>query len=319
MKKLYITLFVLAVLFACDEEKRVPEVMNAPNFRMQLHPDNSYFNFADIDNAKLVYDVFSQNFNEIERVDVTFRYQRNGSPTCANRGCLGPFTVKSYTSADLAAEIQDEEITIQDVTALLGMTPADLTGGDQFFFQMVTTMKDGRVYPSITVGANDNVPTLFDQPGASYTSAFNAIVGCPLTAAFTGNYKVQQIQGDYNWNSTGSTDPAVNPVFGNLSSTAVTAVNPITRSVNVTYLGFTARPMTFILLCGGVAVPTQSSGLACSGVAINWTTAGVEGIGGVLGSYDPASDATFDIQFVDNPTNGCGDDTNLTILRFTKL
>lgn len=324
MKKIITTfLVIVTALFACEEESRIPTFLNAPNVRLQLHPANSYFNFSDINTAKLVYDLYSENFNEIESVQLSFMYQKNGNPTCANKGCTGPFIVKTYTAADLTGSngvMTAEEITIQDVATIMGLTPADFTGGDQLFFTNTTTMKDGRVYPSVTVGTNDNVPAIYDQPGASYTASFAAIVGCPLSDVFTGNFKVEQIAGDANWN-TGS-----GPAFGTIASASVTSLNPITRTVSLTYLGFTGRPFNFILLCDQVIVPTQGSGLSCGGgtPTITWSSTGIDALGGSLGTYTATEDNTFDVSFVDNiaPVGCAAFDTNgptVTTLRFTKL
>lgn len=306
---------LIASVMACRDEDaiRVPKFQNAPNFRMQLRPANSYFDFSNLASAKLIYDIYSENYDEIESVEISFRYQKNGAPSCANRGCQGPFVVKTYTNEQLRAakgRIDGEEITIQSVLTLLGLSLSDITGGDQFFFVNKTTMTDGRVYPTTTIGANTNIPTIFNQTGASFTASFNAIVGCPLSAAFTGNFRVEQLEGAVNWNGGGN-------MFPTLASTSVTSVNPITRSFNVTYLGFTGRPMTIILLCGNVTVPNQSSGLACSGNSLQWNSA-APGVT-VLGTYTPTSDASFDVHFMENPTLACGAGATYTRLRLTKV
>lgn len=318
--KIFITACILAFSIACRDEDavRVPEFKNAPNLRMQLRPENSYFNFATISEAKLVYDLYSENYDEIESVEISFRYQRNGNPTCANGGCIGPLVVKTYSASDLAAAqgiMIGEEITIQDVTTLIGLNTSELTGGDQFFFVNKTTMKDGRVYPTATIGANDNIPGIYDTPGASFTASFAAIVGCPLVDAFTGNYRIEQVTGDVNWNGA-----PTQPIFAPIGTAALTAVNPITRSINVTYLGFTARPLSFILLCNNVVLPTQTSGLACSGANINWTTTNIGTVGGALATFDPTDDSVILLEFVDNPSLACGATTAFrTVLRLTKL
>lgn len=310
MKKIFTPLLFIAALFACEENVRIPDFKNAPNVRIVIAPENSYFDFSNLADAKLVYDLYSEDFNEIESVVIRFRYQKNGNPACNLYGCLGPFVVKTYTAEDLSSskgQILDEEITIDDVLTAVGLTLADISGGDQFFFENITTMKDGRIYPTVTPNGTDNVPAIFDTPGAHFTASFAAIVGCPLSAAFTGSYSFTQISGPANWNP-----PPVGGIFST-GNVTLTAVNPITRSFTCTYLGFTGRTFTFILLCNNLIVPLQSSGVGCGGPQMAWQTDPVPG------TYNPANHTTFDIRIIENPLLGCGEPASPVVLRLTKI
>lgn len=186
--------FFLSAILACRDEDavRIPDFINAPNFRLQIRPANNFFNVSDLSTAKLVYDIYSQNYTEIEKVEVYVRYQKVGNSSCATGGCLGPFMVKTYVKSDLEAvkgNLLGEEITIQSLVTLLGLTEADIQGGDQFIFNNVTTMTNGTVYPTVTVGSNTNVPAIYSTAGASYTASFSANVGCPYVAAnIAGTY-----------------------------------------------------------------------------------------------------------------------------------
>jgi hypothetical protein len=320
MKKIIVTFIIIISAFsACRDEDtiRLPKFKNAPNFRIQMIPQFSFFNFEDLENAKLVWDVFSQNYSEIESAEISFRYQKQGNPNCANRGCLGPFVLKTYTKSQLSTAkgiIKGETFTLQQVVDLMGVNLNSIGGGDQFLFENKVTMTDGRVYPSLTVGTNDNVPPIFDQPGASYTASFNAIVGCPVPAPFLGKYKLEQLDGDVCWNA-GSCAPGTNvdPIF-KTGTVELTEVNPITRTFNLTYLGFTDRPFRLILLCGGALVPAQGSGLACSGNTITWQTNDDSGIA----EFDPTDDSEIIIDFMDNATSACGGTPEYTRFKLTK-
>jgi len=310
MKKIFTPLLFIAALFACEENVRIPDFQEAPNVRIVVASANSYFDFSDLANAKLIYDIYSEDYDNIESVVIRFRYQKNGAAACNLYGCLGPFVVKTYTSEDLSSskgKILDEEITIDDVLTAVGLTIPDITGGDQFFFENVTTMKDGRIYPTVTPNGTDNVPAIFDTPGAHFTASFSAIVGCPVSAAFTGAYSFTQISGPANWNGTGN-------IFAT-GNVTLSSVNPITRTFTVTYLSFTGRTFRFILLCNNLIVPLQSAGLSCGGGTpdMAWVTDPVPG------TYNPANHTTFDIRIIENPLLGCAEPATPTVLRLTKI
>lgn len=176
-------------LFACRDEDavRIPESGTAPNFRLVLRPDNSFFNVADLSTAKLIYDIYSVNYNDIESAEISLRYLKAGNPACNVGGCLGPFVVRTYTKSDLAASggiIKGEEITIQELLTVLDLEEADIAGGDQFLFSNVTTMTNGNVYPTAithpSIAATTNVLAIYGTTGANFTSAFGAVVGCPF-------------------------------------------------------------------------------------------------------------------------------------------
>jgi hypothetical protein len=194
--KIFLSAFILGCSFACRDEDavRVPEFLNAPNLRIQLDATENFFNLEVLPDARLVYDVYSENYTEIQEVEISVRFQKNGSVACNQGGCVGPFVVKTYTAADLAANngaILDETITIAELLTLTGLTPSDIGGGDNFFFVNKTTMTDGRIYPSATVSGQDNVPGIYDTPGASFTASFAGIVACPFVIAdAVGTYTI---------------------------------------------------------------------------------------------------------------------------------
>jgi hypothetical protein len=193
MNKIFAALVLMTTLFACEENVRIPDFKNAPNVRIQLRATDNYFNLVVLPDSKLVYDIFSENHKELEEVEISFRYLKSGSPACNLGGCLGPFVVKTYTAADFSSKgiIEGEEITMAELIGIMGLTMGDIGGGDQFLFVNKTTMKDGRVYPSASAAGQDNVPGIYDTPGASFTGSFNGNVGCPFVIAdLVGMYDV---------------------------------------------------------------------------------------------------------------------------------
>lgn len=196
MKKLILLTLLIASAVACRDEDviRVPEFQRAPNYRMVIDPVQSFFNLSALNTTKIVYDLFSENYNDFTTIEVIARYQKAGNPPCDQFGCLGPVIIKTYTGAQLAASqgvLRGEEMTAQQVLAAFGLTASDVGGGDQFLFTNKVTMTDGRVYPSTVPGGGTNVPTIFGQAGASYTATFNVAIGCPyVVSELVGMYDV---------------------------------------------------------------------------------------------------------------------------------
>jgi hypothetical protein len=262
-KKILILTVVVASSFACRDEDvvRVPKFKNAPNYRMVIDPDNSFFNIADLGTAKLKYDIYTEIPNELETVEVIFRYQKAGQPACNLFGCSDPFTVKTYTRAQLVAAkgiIKGEEITVQQVLALLGKTESDLGGGDAFLFTNKVTMTDGRVYPTSTPNNNTNIPTIFNQVGASYTATFSALVGCPYSSTdIVGTYNVLEdafavrVAGHNQVQvvSVSGTQFRINNVFGHAGPLNMTCtVNPVSGAITVDPRQYTWVPAYFGLV-----------------------------------------------------------------------
>ena len=246
MKKIFTFVLLITALIACDENTRIPEFKNALNFRMQIRPTNNFFDISAIETAKLVMDIYSENYNEIETVQLRVRWQKAGNPACASGGCLGPFEVKTFTKSEMAAgkgAIEGYEITSQELVEILGITLADLNGGDQFFFENITTMTNGVVYPTFINGVS-NVPAIYATPGASYTSAFTASVGCPFVVAdMVGAWTLTADDWEVASIPVGST---INIVAGTAANTLViqnifgfgfnlnASVNPASGAVTVT-------------------------------------------------------------------------------------
>jgi hypothetical protein len=326
MKKILLIMFIMGIAAtACRDEDtiRIPDFKNAPNLRIQFITEYSFFNFEDLANAKLVYGVYSQNYNEIESVELGLRYQKTGAPSCANRGCTDRIVFKTYTASQLAAKkgvLEDEEILFTEVATALGMDLDDFKGGDLFLFDNITTMKDGRVYPDSPAGSS-NVPVLFGQPGASFTSAFNIVIGCPLQAAFTGTYTVDQIEGDVNWNPT-TVHPGgpTSTIFKEMDVTLV-AANPVSRTFNITYIGFENRVFVFNLICDEIQIPLTGLGVSCGGPQLSIVTDPLNPDPlnpYVLATYDPADDSEIIITFTENALNACGGGAVYTQLKLTK-
>lgn len=312
MKLLNITyLRVVAVaivlLASCTEETRIPEPIRAANVRIQfLDPADQLVNFADIANAQIKYSIFSTNKN-IESVELTFIYN-NASTGLAE----GPFDLKTYTQEDFNdanGAIRDEIFTADELAVIVGLTSgADLSGGDNFVFANRTTLTDGRVYPSNTVGGNSNVvPAIVGNAATeSFSVGWTSYVACPIPAGFaTGKYNLEQIAGPDD------------PFFGNptrfaAAEVTLVASSPIQRDFNVTYLTFTNRVFTMLLVCENYLV-NDDAGVGC-GPGLRWGTPGTPG------TFDDTDDSELIVEILENVNNDCGIPANEPLtLKLTKV
>jgi hypothetical protein len=302
---IYYFLLIVLIAFSCKDESeiRIPEFKAGPNVRIQIDPNKSVFDFQDKANTYLGYGLYSEN-KDLEKVEILVTYLPVGGTASAQ------LVVKTYTQEDINAAggaIPDERITLASLGVLFGVDIDDFSGGDQFNFNNRTTMADGTIYPSPTVGGNSNVPSDLAASAAttSYTDNFSAVIGCNIAASFTGDYTLEVITSAGNT----LTPPAPRYKAGKVT---LSAVNPVTRTFTITYFGFDL-PFTFVLLCGDVVVNT-GSGLACAGVSLAWGTP-------TPATYNPADDSVIDFVMLDNVNGACGEAGTPypTVLKLTKL
>lgn len=274
--------------------------------RIQIDPENSYFDFEDINNAFLEYSVFTENRN-ISTIEIFYEYAN-----AVTGDVTAPAVIKTYTQEDFDnGVLRDQRITAAELAADLGLTTGDLNGGDQFLFTNVTTLDDGRVYPSATVQGYLSVPAdiRLASATASFTTVFDAIVGCPTAAPFTGNYLVEQI--------SGPADPfnGDDAVFSSMV-VPVEETNPIGRQFTVGYFEGSSFDFTttvqFTLLCGEIVVSTTNTGIGCGGPTFTYQSTGSN-------PYDPANDEEIIINLLQNTTGACALPANEPLtLRLTK-
>ena len=294
------------VMVACTEEDRIPQFLTAANVRIQFAaPADQLVNFSDIANAQIRYSIFSEN-KDLENVEITFIYNNalTGLPE-------GPFPLKTYTQSDFDAAsgaIRDETFTAEQLATIVGKTANDLSGGDNFVFSNKTTLKDGRVYPSVTVNGNSNVTPAITGNAAteSFSVGWTSYVACPVPNGFaTGKYTIEQTAGPDD------------PFFGNPTRFApgevtLAASSPIQRDFNVTYLTFTNRVFTMLLVCNQFLV-NDDAGVGC-GAGLRWGTPVTPG------TYDDADDSVLIVQILENVNSDCGVPANEPLtLKLTKV
>jgi hypothetical protein len=308
--------YISALIMACttvismsckdDEAIRVPEVMDAANVRIQIEPDRSYYDFQDIDNAYLGYSIYTEN-TDIQSIEISFQYVNSVAEDTTDAQII-----RTYTQADFVnGVIASQQITAAELATALEITTADLSGGDQFLFLNVTTLTDGRVYPSATVDSYQSVPAdvRLASATASFTTVFDAIVGCPTAAPFTGTYLLEQVSGPEDvFNGDAS-------VFSP-GEVEIELTNPIGRTFNAGYYEGASfdfdTDVAFTLLCGEIIVSPVDTGIGCGGPRFTYQSVGSN-------PYDPADDSEIIINLMHNTTGACGLPANEPLtLKLTK-
>lgn len=180
----------MVVFNSCKDENsiRIPEFEKGPNVRVVIDPDYGFIDFENLTGSKAKYDLYSESKN-LNMIEMRIFMTSGGVNT-------DTVTMRTYTQADIDAAggvILDEEITVQEMVDALAI-PGGLgaiVGGDNFTLLNRTTMANGDVYPSPTVGGNLNVtPNIIAASATtSFFSSFVYFVGCPSNQAdFEGDY-----------------------------------------------------------------------------------------------------------------------------------
>ena len=296
----YISVFcfgtLLLALTSCVEDERqggdFPDFKNAANMRIIVDPNNSSINADDPGSAKVVMDLFSENLDEISSVDLSIDFFDFSEKTTTSKVFLKSVPLGNFSDGVM----RGFEISFVEIRDALGFTDSDFDGLDVVTVYNVTTMADGRVYPS-TININQDVSVTTVAPNVanstattSFTSTIPVFVQCPLDAGFaTGTYAVEQISG-----------PA-DPFFGNPTrfgpgDFTINEDGPIQRSFTSKYFTFDVT-FNFIVTCGTLVVPKTDSGLGCGGPNLGWAQDGVN-------TY--TDDSEFTITLLDNVDGGCG-------------
>lgn len=285
------------IMTSCEDEDavRIPETSDGVNLRIQQHPDFVNMRADDIENAKLVFSLFSENKN-LQEVSLTIEYYNFAEDKVYARKPLRTYSQADFDAADGA--IRDVTVTSQELATLFEIQVSDIGGGDRYDVFNLTTLTDGRIFPDTLnlpggVIAPNLTPNIANSAATtSFSVGFRSYVACPVPAGYaTGDYLLEQIAGPddpFFGNPTRFTSEVVN----------LTATSPIQRNFEVTYLTFDERRMSFLLICGSFLV-NQKPGLGCSS-DLRWTNATPPG------SYDVSDDSVLIVELLENVDGDCG-------------
>lgn len=305
----YFLLAILAVFLlpACEVEEPFPEVQRAVNMRIIIDPEFSTINKDDPASAKVLLDFFSQNVEDIAKVELFVDFFDFSEGTTTERSFLREVNLANF---DEEGVYRGVEITFNDFATALGLTSADFDGLDQVTIYNITTLADGRVYPSQlelneeTTVANVSPNILNSSATTSFTSTIPVLVQCPLPEGFaTGKYMIEQVSG-----------PA-DPFFGNPyrwtpEEVTITEAGPVQRTFTGSYLTFDQN-FNFTVTCGILVVPRTDTGLNCGGPSFVFVQDGIN---------EYSDDSEFNITLIDNVDGACSQPIGEPlVLKLTKL
>jgi len=301
---------MLVFLTSCTDfvEPRVPySSFDTGTYLRTVARNSVSFNFFDLPNSKFditVEGVDAENGGNVESVEVRVRRRRLIPGVGLEYVPVGTGTnvvdvsVKTIPASAFAATSESKflrtgiSVTAAEVFTALGINAAQVNGGDVFEFRLKLTDKFGRVFNDVNASADIKGGLFYDSP-----FLYNVTVVCPLTNGYAlGQYRLTQPVG------------GADPFFGNPTRfveevVTLSAGNTGTqRKFTVNYLGgFTTRTFTIEFSCGKVIKPLEAAGAGCGGPGITWISDPDN-----LADYNPASDATITVKFIDDSQSSCG-------------
>lgn len=259
----------------------------------------NYFDLGSSNFALTLEAVDSEDGASVETVDINVQHRRliegvglEYTPSA------GPITVKTLSASDFGPNSDSRflrasfVITAAEALAAVGLTEADIEGGDVFEFSLELHDKYGRTFNRENVSGNIAGAPFYASPFQYFVSVI-----CPVGSTYAvGNYALTQTAGGED------------PFFGNDTrfveetvTLATVSGNSTRRSFTVKYLGgFTTRTFTIEFSCGQVIKPEESAGAGCGGT-IYWVSDNAD-----LASYDVSDDSVIKIKFVDDNDDDCG-------------
>lgn len=189
MKKLFlITLISSVIFFSCEDDEaiRVPELEQAVTMRVQVNPEKSFLDFANLGTAEVEFDLYTVS-SFVDKVDIFVTYQNFRQDSTYDQVLWQTFQYGEFRDVGQGFRaIEDVTLSTQGLLDLYNIASADtLSGGDVLTFNVFTTTVDGDVYPD-TVLTGTDFESLNIDVGAfgigstsSLSSGFIAFVACP--------------------------------------------------------------------------------------------------------------------------------------------
>lgn len=175
----------LGIFIGCEDPDaiRLPEFKDAVNVRVVIDPDYTFLDFENLENAKFVFDAYTEN-TDLQSATFYMSYYDLSEDSTYNEV---PIEFTQFPT-------QRYEYTSQELAEIFGLPGgiADLDGGDLFNFRTVAVTLEGLTYPDTVLQGlpqeSLNVGPDITQAAAtaSFTITFNTFVGCP--SALDGTY-----------------------------------------------------------------------------------------------------------------------------------
>uniref|UniRef100_UPI0040477C58 hypothetical protein n=1 Tax=Algoriphagus sp. TaxID=1872435 RepID=UPI0040477C58 len=295
----------LIFLSSCRDfvEPRIPyATFDTGAYLRTIAKTSTTFNFFDLANSKFALTLEAVDIEDgktVQTVEIRLRHRRLIAGVGLKYTPTNDVLVKTLQASDFGPNADSRflrasfQVTATEALAAVGLSAAEIKGGDVFEFRLVLNDKFGRSFSTNNVTTNVAGATFYASP-----FQYPVSVVCPVGSTYAvGSYTLKQ--------TAGGADPFFgNPtrfVEGNVTLKAV-ASNSSRREFSVEYLGgFTTRPFTIEFSCGSVIKPKESAGAGCGGTTIFWVSDNDN-----LSTYSPTDDKVLVVNFVDDSDSSCG-------------
>jgi len=308
MKKLvkitsYLFAISLIVASCGSDEKIIDEVFDGVSNGAVLRTVNivqNEFTFPSSPDAGIEIELEEQDNQDgalLDKVELYMQFFDNSENASSSNVLVetiqsdqfedGPFGLPRYTIAYSQAEVM----------SIFSLTDDDISGGDKFTTNLILYLTDGRIFDVNNAGG---IIT-----GGFFASPFQYItnVVCPVPeSAFTGDYLMEQI-------SPYIDGPTLSD--GAVVTLEAEGTKRIFQTQNYPDYCGSFYPFTIDLLCGEIAIPTQSNACVC-GDGTDWFTDPE-----TRETFDVEDDSVFIITFTDDTQSDCGAPAETTY-QFTK-
>lgn len=170
----YTILLLLLVAISCRDEDavRFPDLKNGINARLILYPDRSFINFANLSQASIAFDVYSEN-TDLDELVYSATYVDASNPDVVYPSVDA---IRVGADAFVDGKATNVEISAEELATKLGLEGGMdfFEGGDNITFTAKAKLTDGR-----TFDASNSGPSITGGAFASFTTVFTVYVGCP--------------------------------------------------------------------------------------------------------------------------------------------
>ncbi|PZX53290.1 hypothetical protein LV85_01708 [Algoriphagus chordae] len=159
------------------------------------------FNFFDLANSKFALTlevVDAEDGATLETVAINVQHRRLIPGVGLEYTPTEPVLIKTLSASDFATNTESRflrssfEISADEAIAAVGLTPADIEGGDVFEFSMVLTDKFGRTFNRENVSGNIAGAPFYDSPFQYFVSVI-----CPSDLGGTFEYTATDMDSVY--------------------------------------------------------------------------------------------------------------------------